>query len=212
MIVLTLLAQITALYLKEADLLKRGVKRPIDCLSSSCPKDEPNAFESNYELGAPIMTPSPVFKCTERTTGIEYVCKFPRIDHDINELPAEITVLEAIKKSDGNKKDLFVEIHDYFALEGDLSILPQVLRDSNFMASNPKIRYRGYVKIYVEVLKFYDENWMDGFNYVVDKFIKRSEDNKTTVFKRLVSGIIDLQSLGYSHGDIKRIICISNID
>lgn len=187
---------------QNTDLVRRGVKRPVDCLSSSC--DGPNSFEAKYELGVPIMKPSPVFKCSERETGTQYVCKFPRLKPLINKLPAEITVLETIKQSDGPQKDLFVQMHEYFHVEYELSTVPQVLKDSVYFKANLKEPFPEKLKIYVEVLDLYDAKWVDGFDYIHSSHVHRTEEHATTIFKKLVSGIHYLQSLGYSHGDINR--------
>lgn len=183
-------------------------RRTNDCLASSCPENSPHnklgAFGTKYELDEPIINGAPVFKCTERETGNQYVCKFPRIRPLINQMPAEITVLQVIKQSNDSEKDLFGHMHEYFALkEVDLSTLPKVLNDSNYIKQNSLKNSKNAV-IYVEILDYYDENWMDGFDYLAYENMDLSPDRISKIFRRLVAGVKYLHTLGYSHSDIKR--------
>lgn len=85
-----------------------------------------NKFEDLYHIVRHISSPSPVFKCTEIDTEIEYVCKFPRIS---KQLPPEITVIQAKSESSGSEKSLFIEMHQYYSLDRELA---HELKRSNF--------------------------------------------------------------------------------
>ena len=195
---LLLIAEISGL------IIKRGV-----CFSFPCMDGYSSRFEDMYELGPPVSGISPVFKCTEIETGIEHICKFPRLEQTIDELPAEITVLNAIKNSNMPEKNLFVNMKKFFYLKRKRSDFPPALMASNFFKNyidhmkriNQKIPEE--FPIYVEILEYYDENWVDGAHYI-RIFPLRTEYEVIHVFRQLVRGIRYLYALGYAHSDIKR--------